>query len=584
MLQTTAATGHSELDVQLLAKDALAPSDGPHPHNHHHHRPLPSAHASDDSTPSRTRSTSSSNFTPLSTFPSSTSRPQAHSERDKVHVKVTAADHNADAGASDDHDVPFAQLNHYYRHYPAAHAPQPPHSLLASPPLCLRGHLRRGGKSAASRCSRSQSRSRRPSQEEDRNSGVSAGAEQDIDSSADPSRAITTGAVHDDDEGRGASNNDDGNIVDNVDDDEDDEAQSLDSQTLAWDQTCLRIAYLVSTMVTPSANVSVGGDVEGLPSTSAAAAAALSSSSLDNAVARQLSPPMLEHCVDKCPRGWPGVEVWKKRRKVAQTLRWQGEIADCGKAVYCGCGDSCATPYSEEPPDDAAAAAADFDDGPGADVTSESPAICEWCRCPLTPERPIVWVAHPADKGSDAFKSPDGGSAGDSLRKVFKSFRGLVFSSKKKRSASLPSPATAANTATSTQQDCGKKTTARRAWDQWDEINCSRLRQAGDDSLQQFFPTTAMYHVQTEDADEQRAARAGAAPETAAAGAAAEGPAGAAAAARAAESPSLHSLTTEDEYAQSRVYDPVAVERRRKREMEARLQRAQELLYAGARA
>ncbi|CAK7205506.1 hypothetical protein SEUCBS139899_008282 [Sporothrix eucalyptigena] len=535
------------------------------PHLHQNaSRPTPAYEASDASTPTRTRSTSSSTFTPLSTFPSSTSR--AHPIGDNLEV-LDNLDHTLDSviraeqvpvatgidtntngehgdDAAPDH-VPFTQLRSYYhtspqqqqqQHQPNSNAfltapSSQPTSLLASPQLCLRSRARRSGTAGASRGSASHSRSRnhshsrRPSLEED-HQGAN---HRSVNDGSNNDNADNGDHVSDEDhKGRGS-----------VDDDDDDAAESVDSHALAWDQTCLRIAYLVSTMVTPSANASIGGggvgDADGRVSEISAiarndsqimvsntgnidanGAGTTDSNDIEPGVAMfQIHPAMLDSFVDMCHKGWTGSEPIKKRRKIAQIMHWQNEVCAYGKNAYCGCADG-----SPIPNDSLIAAAAPSAPAPRPHV-GEDASICGHCVCPLTPKRPVVWVSDPRDHNDeDVFKrvrrSQEG--AGDSIRKALKSFRGLVFSKKNKRGVSTPAttaavagtpsapspptrtppalPSQSPSPASSAQD---KPTTGPRAWSQWEEINSETLRAKDEETRALYFPQTAMYHVKIEE-------------------------------------------------------------------------------------
>ncbi|ERT01881.1 hypothetical protein HMPREF1624_00175 [Sporothrix schenckii ATCC 58251] len=573
-----------------------------HHHRHHHRasrnpaRKQAAYEGSDASTPTRTRSTSSSNFTPLSTFPSATSRtfavdgqtnlncvdPTGNTTDTHCDSTIGRAEHmhvinNADkhsqhayddnngdddgngSGSTADH-VPFAQLQpiHLYpssqqqhedRHrqdsaFLSTPAPQP-HSLLASPPqLCLRS---RSGRSGNGRIAKT---------------GVSSRSGSHKDShSQRPSLEGRGGSV--DGNHRDETTNAVGRSADTNADNDDSDSESLNSHALAWDQTCLRIAYLVSTMVAPSANASVGGgpadkDTQ-LPTPLAMArvgrnpgengangVTSITSVNGDTAslgmgsAEWELLPQVLDHFVDLCTRGWTGTEPDKKRRKIAQMLHWQNEVYACGKAAYCGCADG-----SPVPNDSLLAAALELplplqpvsatSSAPASVTTSAASAsaptlatdetvasigkcaaMCSRCSFPLTPNRPIFWVADPKD-GTDevVFKkvrrTQEG--PGDSIRKAIKSFRGLVFSKKNKRSVSSPAGALATTTMLAAPRASftpprslspsilDKATLSRRAWCQWEEVNCQRLCDESDENRALFFPQTAMYTVREEDVE-----------------------------------------------------------------------------------
>ncbi|CAK7228479.1 hypothetical protein SBRCBS47491_006920 [Sporothrix bragantina] len=548
----------------------------PHPHHHSHHhrtasRQTPAYEASDASTPTRTRSTSSSTFTPLSTFPSSTSR--AHPIGDNLEIltnidnldnidtrnpynSIVRAEHVQVTGGADTRDihdyinttepdhVPFAQLHSYYpssQHQQQQQQPSQttngfltlplpqPHSLLASPQLGIGSRVRRRGTAGASRGSASQSRSRNHSHS--RRTSLEENNTQDT-----THRSVNDdNNTNEDQEGLGSGG-------DNDADDNDDAAESVDSHALAWDQTCLRIAYLVSTMVTPSANASVGGgiDADGRASETLAAARNDSQSAnggegpsdsasnhkdmTSNEASHSNVPGFLDTFVERCNKGWSGSDPTKKRRKIAQIMHWQSEVLAFSKTVYCGCANG-----SPIPDDSLFAAAAPTAAAPPAQSANAAAAgngSCGHCGYPLTPKRPVVWVSDPRDHNDeDVFKkvrrSQEG--AGDSLRKAFKSIRGFVLNKKNKRSVSTPATTTAAavagtstvpspptrtppaqpsaspataNAAASAVLD--KPTTCRRAWSQWDEINTENLRNTSEEMKALFFPQTDMYHVQVD--------------------------------------------------------------------------------------
>ncbi|KAL1913789.1 hypothetical protein Sste5344_000056 [Sporothrix stenoceras] len=451
--------------------------------------------------------------------------------------------------------IPFIFIHHLNN----SKTTSSPQSLLASPQLCLRSLSRRSGRTARTGASshsrsRNDSHSRRPSLEDGRPKD-----ETTVNSAEKVVRAtdkIEIGNENDNDE----FNRDQ---QDGHDDNDDADAESLDSHALAWDQTCLRIAYLVSTMVTPSTNVSVGGGVaDGGAQASEMARSASNpginggangangvnsingdATSLGAGSAEwQLLPEILDHFVDLCNKGWSGVsEPNKKRRKIAQILHWQNEVCSYGENAYCGCSDGSPVPNDSlitaaEPPSLQSASTSTSASvsistststasasGEASSVANEN-AKCGHCAFVLTPKRPIVWVADPKDGADEiVFKKVRRANEGpgDSIRKAFKSFRGLVFSKKNKRSVSSPAgalttnatlaatpstltppqPTQAASSPPSSSPVLDKATMARRAWNQWEELNSQRLRDESDETRALFFPQTAMYSVRDEDVE-----------------------------------------------------------------------------------
>ncbi|OAA67287.1 hypothetical protein SPI_01863 [Niveomyces insectorum RCEF 264] len=568
------------------------------------------SYVSESSTPTRTRSTSSSNSTPHSTLPStstsSRARPLAGYDNDDnsgaplVHRIERAT---TDDGASDPEDaahdhVPFAHLHHsYYPHDPPATRPvqspsppppPPPHSLLACPPSCLRSRARVRRSASQSR-SRSRSRSHNRNLYQNRNqtgnrSRIQSSRERtkrrtnsdvtDAQAHLTDHAAITSCCGTNNDVVRNADNSadDDGN------DDGDDDAVSLGSHALAWDQTCLRIAYLVSTMVTPS-GASAGGSGHGgtgdqampvaPPATAAAAAAvALTAGTLTtdapgaaNGDASELkqSSGLIGYFADQCPRGWMGVESHKKRRKIVQVLVWLTEVDKLGDDTCCACSTGTASQIDVLETGQANAAVADGGGGTAAPPfgpRTTHTTLCPQCGHPLAPQRPVVWVGA-SDSEDDLLKRlrrPQE-SAAEGLRKAFRGIRGLV--ARKKRNS--PYALSAKNGSSLDQSVPG----GQGLWDQWDELNCQRLFRAGGASAAQFFfPQTAMYQDH-QDATAQ-AATAEAAMTEAVEGTAAAIPI----------ELSTSSVTTSDDNRD----DPRSRELRQQREMKARLRRAEQLL------
>ncbi|CAK7223414.1 hypothetical protein SCUCBS95973_005170 [Sporothrix curviconia] len=525
----------------------------------HHHRSAsrqtPAYEASDASTPTRTRSTSSSTFTPLSTFPSSTSRVHPIGDNLEALAHIDSLDnidtHNPRGNivrAVHDRVTGGPAATDVHGHGNSNNStPDHPHSLLASPQLGLRSRVRRSGTAGASRGSASQSRSRNHSHSRrtslENNTQGATRRSVDDKTNDDPvtNEDHENHEIHQDRGDRGSADIED----DNNDDDDDDAAKSVDSHALAWDQTCLRIAYLVSTMMTPSANPSVGGgvDADGRASETSGVARNNSQTALANAgngptnsahgskytdadavaAAHGIMPGVLDSFVLQCTKGWPGSDPAKMRRKIAKIMHWQNEVLACGKTVYCGCADGSPIPddslYASATPA-AAVSAIPAPQPAGASGDAAEDAKCGHCGFVLTPKRPIVWVADPRDNNDeDVFKkvrrSQEG--AGDSLRKAFKSIRGFILSKKSKQrsvstpvattaaavvgSSSVPSPPTRTPPTPSAMlfaDSLDKPTTCRRAWSFWDEINTDKLRSTSEEMKALFFPQTAMYHVRVE--------------------------------------------------------------------------------------
>ncbi|CAK7263019.1 hypothetical protein SEPCBS119000_000270 [Sporothrix epigloea] len=529
------------------------PRSRPQPHLHHTASQQPSTSgASDASSPTRTPSTSSSTLTQPSTFPSATSRARAIDgtlETPVHHDNTDARDPadnslrgepqaigDTDINDGDDYDnlsapdhVHFEQLHHYpssQRHqlqqqeqaphqqgsncFLAASLSQP-RSLLASPQLGLRSRVWRSGSTGAAREAVSQSRSRNHSH---------SGRASVEDKSSDPTHE--------------SARDDKAN---------DDVAESVNSRALAWDQTCLRIAYLVGTMVTPSANASVGGggeecrgEADGRPAETSAAGWNDSQTAVTNgaqaarydtadsiAATHNIMPGLLDNLAEQCTKGWVGAKPIKKRRKIAQIMHWQNEVLAYLETVYCGCAEGSPIPVDSllVTTAPAAAPASQSAAGSGADAASR----CDYCVHPLMPKRPVVWVSDPKDNNDeDIFKkarrSQEG--TGDSVRKAFKSIRGLVLNMKSKRTVSMPvtthaaaitegpsvppppgrtpsaRPLASLAAVLPTAPTLNKVTSCRRAWSQWDDINSERLRNASEEMKALHFPQTAMYRVQVE--------------------------------------------------------------------------------------
>ncbi|CAK7267685.1 hypothetical protein SEPCBS57363_002719 [Sporothrix epigloea] len=510
----------------------------------------PSAYeASDASTPTRSPSTSSFTLTQLSTFPSATSRPLAidgnldtlanfdTDARDSIE-NLLRGDSQATGGAgttnSDDNVNISTTGNDFFarlHHYPSSQQHQigqqrgeqqgqpqqtsssvlttsllQPRSLLASPQLGLRSRVWRNGSPDAAQ--EVVSRSRSPNHGHSGRTSVQ-------DTTSDP----THQSIRDD-----KAN--------------DDAAESVNSHALAWDQTCLRIAYLVGTMVTPSANVSVGGrdEADGRPAETSTVAWNDSQTAVTNsaqatshdimdsiAATHNIMPGFLDTFAEQCTKGWTGAKPIKKRRKIAQIMHWQNEVLAYFQTVYCGCAEGSPIPVDSLHTTTAPAA------GPATQLSVSNEVAttgkCEYCVHPLTPKRPVVWVSDPKDNtDEDVFKkvrrSQEG--TGDNLRKVLKSIRGLVLNKKSKRGDSMPmttaGPAVAGSAsvplpptripptrplaslaaALPTTSTLNKFTTCRRAWSQWDAINSDKLRNVSEEMKALYFPQTAMYHVQVD--------------------------------------------------------------------------------------
>lgn len=320
----------------------------------------------------------------------------------------------------------------------------------------------------------------------------------------------------------------------------DDAAESVNSHALAWDQTCLRIAYLVGTMVTPSANVSVGGgdEADGPPAESPAVAWNDSQTAVTNsaqatshditdsiAATHYIMPGFLENFAEQCTKGWAGAKPLKKRRKIAQIMHWQNEVSAYFQTVYCGCAEGNFIPFDSLHTTIAPATAPALQLSGSNDAAAAAAGTCEYCVHPLTPKRPVVWVSDPKDNNDeDVFKKARRSqeSGGDNLRKVLKSIRGLVLNKKSKRNDSMPATSAGAAVAGSSSvplpptripptrplaslaaalpsaSTLNKFTTCRRAWSQWDDINSDKLRNVSEEMKALYFPQTAMYHVQVD--------------------------------------------------------------------------------------
>lgn len=145
------------------------------------------------------------------------------------------------------------------------------------------------------------------------------------------------------------------------------EAGSIDSQTLALDQTRLRITYLVSTMVSPTANIPDDMAISAAPGAGEFSKDAVLEASTapvplygcDELANQEASE--VGHYMEQCPKGWNHTEASKKREKITQILYWQSEVTEIGDdAVFCGCSAGTTTPY-------------DTNDDSGAGFTSTQP-------------------------------------------------------------------------------------------------------------------------------------------------------------------------------------------------------------------
>ncbi|EPE10782.1 hypothetical protein F503_05877 [Ophiostoma piceae UAMH 11346] len=281
------------------------------------------------------------------------------------------------------------------------------------------------------------------------------------------------------------------------------EAESIDSQTLALDQTRLRIAYLVSTMVTPSANALVDATAVG-------AAAGAGEDAKDASRLASTAPTPLYgrdelanqeasevgHYMEQCPRGWNHTELAKKREKITQILYWQSEVTELGDdSVYCGCSVGTATPYDENddsgvgftpvvqprsqasseagmprlstvasgvttvgtsaagPDRSSTASPSSSMSAPSSSLTSSlssspspgSPSLrssrpcCHGCKKLLMPPRTVVFVSSSSDDFPWVQRAEDGGRSNSGFRKAIRALCGIIGLSKRKRDKTDPS-------------------------------------------------------------------------------------------------------------------------------------------------
>ncbi|EFX02576.1 hypothetical protein CMQ_2505 [Grosmannia clavigera kw1407] len=525
--------------------------------------------ASEPWTPTRTRSNSSSNYLPLSTFPSSTSPVPS---RDYQPPGLSAGEKTKDP-------------------------------LLALPPPLSRAH------------DQDQERSWGRMGPQASGSQIGAGSQ---------TREHVSGEyLSDKVEGAAstvivvaADNHDNSPSCDH---DHDGPAKTVDSHDLAWDQTRLRIAYLVSTMVSPPGDVATNDSYEELSDrnaspdriASAATDAAVTAATPlpDRATVRRDPSPKID--IDPCPGGWPGLELLKKRRRITQIQRWCGEIAALGNSrTYCACSVGCAVPQGDGPFEECATPEYTLQDDPDADVAVESihvppaspsaashlslsisysvppsptPSLptpapvaasahsssrCDGCGHRLTPSRPFDFVGDAGLlKGSR--HTPDS-SAAQGLRKALRGIRGLV-SRKKEPAESRDEKKELSMQQQRQQREWDRNLSRMRPWDQWHELNCRHT--SGE-----FFTRTTMYGGSASGSSPTESHR----PALARRNTTAPGHNPSYDQRHGATSARIDELNSDNisssSVSDSGNADSQELERRRQREMDARLQRAQRLL------
>ena len=364
------------------------------------------------------------------------------------------------------------------------------------------------------------------------------------------------------------------------------EAGSIDSQTLALDLTRLRIAYLVSTMVTPSANVAADATAVGAAAGAGGDANDASHPALTapvplygcNGLASQEASEV-GHYMEQCPKGWNHTQPAKKREKITQVLYWQSEVAELGDdAVYCGCSVGTATPYDENDDSDvgftpamqprrqasseagmprlstvtsgvttigtsapgpdrsSTASPSSSMTAPSSSLTSSlssssspgSPSLrssrpcCHGCKKLMMPPRTVVFVSSSPDDFPWLQRAEDGGHSNSGFRKAIRAIRAIIGLSKRKRDRSDPSPNGLQNPDVAKIANSGggnafyfavpdltgvqlvgpaspilrrkRSIPDAKVWELWEKTNCDELRDHVEkDEWALFFPVTDMY-------------------------------------------------------------------------------------------